>query len=50
MRARRRKAKRTSMISIRLEPKQHDFLKKHNLSATKIMNEAIKRTKRMRKW
>jgi hypothetical protein len=38
------------MISIRLEPKQHNFLKKNNLSATKIMNDSIKRLRRVRKW
>jgi hypothetical protein len=45
-----RRARRTSMISIRLEPGQHNFLKEKNLSPTRILDEAINKLRRKKKW
>jgi hypothetical protein len=47
---RRRRAKRTDMISIRLEPKHHEWLKEKNLSPTRVFDEAVRRLRRRRKW
>jgi len=42
-------AKRTAMVSIRLLPKDYFFLKKRNISPTKVLDDAIVKLRR-EKW
>ena len=43
-------AKKTSKISIRIEPEVNLWLKKQNLSPTKIFDNAVLRLRKRKKW
>jgi len=45
-----RGAKRTSMVSIRIEPENYKWIQKNNLSPTRIFDNAIIKLRKRKKW
>ena len=45
-----RRAKKTNMISIRVEPKNYAWMQQKNLSPTRIFDDALLRLKKRKKW
>lgn len=45
-----RRAKRTKMVSIRIEPDNYNWIQKKNISPTRIFDNAVIKLRKRKKW